>query len=97
MTLKECIDSRPANNTEHFNLSFENFAKKFVIEDEKDEDQCRRTREGLGFESDHPFDVEVCQEFESYMCDSFFDGIEEIRERLDQPTEFVTTEYDDIE
>ena len=28
---------------------------------------------------------------------NFFDVIEEIRELLDQPTEFVTTEYDDIE
>ncbi len=37
-----------------FCASFEDFAKELVIEDASDEDQCRHTREQLGFDKDHP-------------------------------------------
>ena len=97
VTLKECIDSRPANGTDHFSRSFEDFALNLVIYDASDEARCQEVREVLGFESDHPFDTEVCQEFESYMCDRNFDEVDTLLGGLDKPPTFEAIEYEDIE
>jgi hypothetical protein len=82
VTLKECIDQRPENGTDHFSPSFEDFAMKLVIEDASNEARCEEVREELGFQKDHPFDTEVCQEFESYMCDQFFTEVDDLIEDL---------------
>ena len=37
-----------------FSASFDDFAKELVIDDASNEDQCRHTREQLGFDKDHP-------------------------------------------
>ena len=44
-----CYQPNPA-----FSASFEDFANDLVIQDASDEDQCRHTREQLGFNKDHP-------------------------------------------
>ena len=59
-----------------FSPSFESFARELVIHDASDEDQCRNVREKLGFDKDHPFDVEVKANFDEHKCDPFFTGID---------------------
>jgi hypothetical protein len=47
-----------------FNRAFEKFASSFAISDAEDEVACVRAREELRFESNHPFDTEVCERWE---------------------------------
>ena len=61
-----------------FSASFENFAKQLVINDAAEEDQCRNVREGLGFDKDYPFDIEVRDNFYQHQCDPFFSGIDHV-------------------
>ena len=67
--LVECYGSNPA-----FSSSFDNWAKDLAIKDAGDEDQCRKLRETLGFDKDHPFDVEIADKFHEHMCDPLFTG-----------------------
>jgi len=85
VTLKECIDARPQNGTDHFSKSFEDFAKELVINSANNEERCGEVRVKLGFQSDHPFDTEVCQAFESLMCDKFFTNIDHAVGNLTMP------------
>ena len=66
-----CYKANPA-----FSASFDDFAKELVVNDASDEDQCRKVREGLGFDKDHPFDVEVRDNFYQHQCDPFFTGVD---------------------
>ena len=82
VTLKECIDKRPKQGTDHFSPSFEVFAKKLVIEKPSDEVRCGEVREELGFKKDHPFDTEVCETFNNHMCDQFFTEVDDLEDGL---------------
>lgn len=97
VTLKECIDQRPQNGTDHFSSSFEEFARPLVIEDPHNEARCMEVREQLGFLSNHPFDTEVCQKFESHMCDVFFTDVDEMVKDLSKMPEFQGVTYEKIE
>jgi hypothetical protein len=94
--LKECIDQRPKNGTDHFSPSFEDFARKLVIDDPSDEARCSKVREELGFESDHPFDSEVCEKFESHMCARFFTDVDEIVDGLSNVPDFQAVKYKEV-
>jgi len=97
VTLKECIDQRPKNGTDHFSPSFEDFARNLVIKDPSNEARCMEVREELGFESNHPFDTEVCEKFESHMCDGFFTEVDELVEDLSNVPDFQGATYNKIE
>ena len=97
MMLKECIDTRPKKGTAGYSSSFEDFAKDLVIEDPSDEDECENAREGLDFESDYPYDVDVCDEFNFRMCDGFYDEVDDLTEGLDEPPTWTDITYDPIE
>ena len=60
-TDKTCYDVNPA-----FSPSFEDFAKGLSITDASDEEECGDTREELGFDKDHLFDVEVLDNFHEH-------------------------------
>ena len=96
ITLKECIDARPANGAEGYSESFEDFAMPLVIDDAEDEEQCRNTREQLGFDDDHPHDTDVCEAFNTHLCDPFFHGIDELTVDLNEVPEFEPIDYDPI-
>jgi len=96
VTLKECIDQRPKNGTDQFSPSFENFALNLVIEDPSNEARCKEVREELGFDSNHPFDTEVCQKFESHMCEGFFTEVDELVEDLSNVPVFQGATYKKI-
>ena len=59
-----------------FSASFDGFARGLTINDASDEMQCRDTQEALGFDKDHPFDMEVRETFLKFMCDQFFTGVD---------------------
>ena len=61
-----------------FSPSFDNFAKELIIADASDEDQCRKVREGLGFDKDYPFDTEIRDSFYEHQCDPFFTGVDHV-------------------
>lgn len=90
LTLKKCIDNRPGPEDEGFSITFEEFASKLIIDDPADEERCGEVRSKLGFDKDFSFDTEVCDEFNLYSCDAFFDGIDDDR-NVDSPT------FDDID
>ncbi|KAL7486824.1 hypothetical protein ACHAW6_012424 [Cyclotella cf. meneghiniana] len=96
VTLKECIDQHPKNGTDQFSQSFENFARNLVIDDPRNEARCKEVREELGFDSNHPFDTEVCQKFESHLCEGFFTEVDEMVEDLSSVPEFQGVEYKSI-
>ena len=96
VTLKECIDQRPKDGADNFSPSFEDFAKKLVIEDASNEARCEEVREELGFQKDHPFDTEVCKKFNDYMCDQFFTGVDDLIEDLAEIPNFSGITYTPI-
>jgi hypothetical protein len=59
-----------------FNRAFETYAIGYVVQDASDEQMCGMTREKLGFGREYPFDTEVCDEFNSRMCDPLFTELE---------------------
>ena len=67
----QCFKSNPA-----FSAAFDDFANGLVVNDASDEDQCRKVREALGFNKDHPFDTEVRENFHQHQCDPFFTGVD---------------------
>jgi hypothetical protein len=67
----KCFKINPA-----FSASFDDFAKELIVNDASDEDQCRKVREEMGFDKDHPFDIEVRDNFHQHQCDPFFTGID---------------------
>ena len=81
-SLEEFIQDNANSNTTCFNVSsafspsFESFARELAVNDASDEDKCRNVREKLGFDKDHPFDVEVKASFNQHKCDPFFTGID---------------------
>ena len=92
LTLKDCIDNRPAEGSEGFSQSFEDFAANLVIHDPEDEDECGASRQGLGFDADFAYDTEVCDEFNRYSCDSFFDDVDDDRGGDDPSFENISYE-----
>ena len=87
-----CYPRNPA-----FCASFDNFAKKLVINDANNEEKCRKTREGMGFDKDHQFDTEVCETFNEHQCDPFFTGVDHSSEPLPDPPQFEMVEYTPVE
>jgi hypothetical protein len=84
---------------EGFSQSFENFAQGIVIDDETDEDQCRQSRELLGFDRDYPYDTEVVDEFNDMACGYDFTAYDHMAEPLSAPpvfdeVDFEAPEYD---
>eukprot|EP00956_Cyclotella_meneghiniana_P003490 scaffold4251_cov37-Cyclotella_meneghiniana.AAC.5 len=80
-----------------FSTSFDGFAKDLIVDDARDEDQCREVREALGFHKDHPFDVEVRDSFHQHQCDPFFTGVDHYTEALSAPPKFQMVEYTPVE
>lgn len=80
---------------EGFSGSFEDFAKDLVIDDASDEDQCRNARELLGYDRDYPFDTEVRDTFNDYMCDGeVFTEADHLSEGLSRPPEFIEVVFE---
>lgn len=80
LTLRDCIDARPKEKEdEGFSESFESFAQNLIIYDPADEEQCENTRRGLGYDENYPYDTEVCDQFNKYLCDPFFDEVDDDR------------------
>lgn len=94
--LKECIDQRPKNGTDHFSKSFEDFAMNLVINDPSEEAKCMQVREELGFDSNHPDDAEVCRKFESHMCAGFFTEVDELVKDLSNVPDFQAVKYEKV-
>jgi hypothetical protein len=97
VTLKECIDQHPKNGTDQFSPSFEDFARNLVITDPRNEARCKEVREELGFDSNHPFDTEVCQKFKSHLCEGFFTEVDELVEDLSNVPGFQGATYKKVE
>lgn len=87
-----CYTPNPA-----FSASFDVFAKGLVITDPANEEQCRKTREQLGFDKDYLFDTEVRDSFHERMCDEFFTGVDHDRNALEGPPQFAMVEYTSVE
>ena len=97
ITLKECIDSRPANGTDHYSKAFEEyFGSDLVIDDPSDEGRCGEVREKLGFDPEHPFDTEVCNTFNEVMCDSMYLELDDILDGI-KSREGATIAYEEAE
>ena len=58
-TLQACIDNRPANGTQGYSPSFEQFALGITITDPSNTTQCDNARQQLGYTPDYPYDVDV--------------------------------------
>lgn len=84
-------------SSEAFNRAFDSFASALAIVDDSDKEQCEKVREELGFEADHPFDIEVAEKFTEYMCDVFFSGVDHMTEFSIEPPQFEKVEYEDVE
>jgi hypothetical protein len=95
--LKDCIERRPQNHTDHFSPAFEDFASNLDILDPNNEARCGEVRVSLGFNSDHPYDTEVCQKFESHMCDVFFTEMDDVVADLSKVPDFQGVAYNKIE
>eukprot|EP00956_Cyclotella_meneghiniana_P027863 scaffold63549_cov35-Cyclotella_meneghiniana.AAC.1 len=95
------LNAKCYNISSAFSASFDDFAKELVVNDASDEDQCRKVREGLGFDKDHPFDVEVSDNFYQHQCDPFFTGVDHTSgndmEALSAPPKFEMVEYTPVE
>merc|ERR1719464_1841694 len=68
VTLKECIEDRPTNDTEAFSPSYEKFAQALEIQDPANKTQCQAAREELGFDHDHPHDTDICKKLTEFKC-----------------------------
>ena len=97
VTLKECIDARPKNGTKQYSQSFEDFATSIIIKNATDEKRCREVQEELRFESNYPFDTEVCHKFESMMCSKFFTDIDAEADSLAAIPDFQPLTYEKVE
>jgi len=75
----------------------DSFASALAIVDDTDEEQCEKVREELGYEADHPFDVEVAEKFTEHMCDVFFSGVDHMTEFSIKPPQFEKVEYEEVE
>mmetsp|Transcript_27072 Transcript_27072/g.61710 ORF Transcript_27072/g.61710 Transcript_27072/m.61710 type:complete len:1967 (+) Transcript_27072:236-6136(+) len=71
-TLQNCINDRPANGTQGYSPSFEQFAARITITDPSNATQCNNARQQLGYTPDYPFDVEVCQTFYEQECSTLW-------------------------
>ena len=84
-----------------FSASFDGFARVLIINDPSDEEQCRNTREALGFDKDHPFDTEIRETFRKFMCDPFFTGVDHTLDTLSKnataPPKFEMGEHTPVE
>lgn len=65
----------------------------FVVDDSANEEQCANARVELGFDTDEPNDIEVCEAFNAEMCDeeAFFSVVDEILEDYTPPPRTSTT------
>ena len=70
---EDCIT---LTNSTSLECELEDWTGGFAIDDPTDEEQCRYARSSLFFDENYADDVDVCEEFQSFMCDgSFFDDI----------------------
>ena len=71
-------------NSSSLECEFEDWTGGFVIDDPSDEEQCRNARSSLFFDEDYADDVDVCEEFQSFLCDGIF--VEDLVEVAPEPT-----------
>ncbi|EJK46274.1 hypothetical protein THAOC_35064, partial [Thalassiosira oceanica] len=71
-TLQTCINDRPANGTQGYSPSFEQFASRITITDPSNSTQCNNARQQLGYAPDYPFDVDVCRTFYEQECSTLW-------------------------
>ena len=76
-TLQRCIADRPAKGDPDFNEQFEQWVldEELDIYNINDQEQCSQTRVALGYEETHLDDGAVCETFQEYKCDPFFDDL----------------------
>jgi hypothetical protein len=77
-----------------FSNSFEDFAQGLVINDERDEDQCRNARELLGFDRDYPYDTEVRDRFNDKACGIDHTTLDHMSEALAEPPVFTEVKFE---
>ena len=83
----DCVTLTNSSSSE---CEFEDWTGGFVIDDPSDEEQCRNARSSLFFDEDYADDVDVCEEFQSFMCDGIF--VEDLVEVPPEPT-FESVSY----
>jgi hypothetical protein len=87
-------DQRCYTLNEGFSPSFEDFARGLVINDESDEDQCRKARELLGFDRDYPYDTEVRDRFNDKACGIDYTTVDHMTKPLSKPPAFSEIEFE---
>jgi hypothetical protein len=83
------------NASDAYSASFDAFSLGLIINDATDEDQCRNTREKLGFDRDYPFDLEVRDEYHDLMCQGVeFTAVDHLTSGLSEPPVFEEVEFE---
>jgi hypothetical protein len=83
------------NASDAYSASFDAFSLDLIIDDATDEDQCRNTREMLGFDRDYPFDLEVRDEYHDLMCQGVeFTAVDHLTSGLSEPPVFEEVEFE---
>lgn len=83
------------NASAAYSASFDAFSLGLIIDDATDEDQCRNTREMLGFDRDYPFDLEVRDEYHDLMCQGVeFTAVDHLTSGLSEPPVFEEVEFE---
>jgi hypothetical protein len=83
------------NASDAYSASFDTYSLDLIIDDATDEDQCRNTREKLGFDRDYPFDMEVRDEYHDLMCQGVeFTAVDHLTSGLSEPPVFEEVEFE---
>jgi hypothetical protein len=83
------------NASDAYSASFDTYSLDLIIDDASDEDQCRNTREKLGFDRDYPFDLEVRDEYHDLMCQGVeFTAVDHLTSGLSEPPVFEEVEFE---
>ena len=99
-TLQRCIANRPTKDDPDFNEQFEDWVldEDMDIFNPFDQEQCSQTRVALGYEETHLDDGAVCETFNEYKCDPFFDDLSYLVDGADDgPKRFVQVVYTPVE
>ena len=83
----DCVTLTNSSSSE---CEFEDWTGGVVISDPNDEEQCRNARSSLFFDEDYADDVDVCEEFQFFLCDGIF--AEDLAAKPEEPT-FESVSY----
>ena len=99
ITLQQCIDARPRKGEDGYKDSFEGWvlAEGIEIYDPSDQEQCEQARVALDYDADYYNDYEVCDTFETLLCDDFFDDLQFLEDLASNgPVQFEQVTYTEI-